>query len=71
MDALVDRLKSTPPAEGVEEIMLPGEIEARTEAERRRGGIPLNQDIWADLRREAERAGVELPEPAADGRSQA
>jgi LDH2 family malate/lactate/ureidoglycolate dehydrogenase len=69
MDALVERLKSTPRAEGVEEVMLPGEIEANTEAERRERGVPLSPDVWADLGREAERAGVKLPEPAADGRS--
>ena len=69
MDALVERLKSTPRAEGVEEVMLPGEIEANTEAERRERGVSLSPDVWADLGREAERAGVELPEPAADGRS--
>ena len=62
MGELVERLKTTPRAEGVDEVMLPGEIEARTEAERRRGGVPLTPDVWADLGREAGRAGVELPD---------
>ncbi len=65
IDTLVERLKTTPRAEGVEEVMLPGEIETRTEAERRRHGIPLTADVWADLQREAELAGIELPEPVA------
>jgi L-2-hydroxycarboxylate dehydrogenase (NAD+) len=63
MDALVESVKATPRAEGVEEVMLPGEIEARTEVERRRTGVPITPDVWADLGREARLAGVELPEP--------
>ncbi len=63
MDAMVERLKTTPRAEGVDEVMLPGEIEARTEAERRRSGVPITADVWADLGREAKLAGVALPEP--------
>jgi LDH2 family malate/lactate/ureidoglycolate dehydrogenase len=63
MDELVERLKTTPRAEGVDEVMLPGEIEARTAAERRRTGVPITPDVWADLEREAARAGVRLPEP--------
>ncbi|HET6467896.1 MAG TPA: Ldh family oxidoreductase [Geminicoccaceae bacterium] len=65
MDVLVERLKATPCADGFDEVMLPGEIEARTEAERRRDGVPLTADVWANLEGEAERAGVDLPEPAA------
>ncbi|HSA82062.1 MAG TPA: Ldh family oxidoreductase, partial [Geminicoccaceae bacterium] len=65
MDEMVERLKSTPRAEGVEEVMLPGEIEARTAAERRRSGVPFTPDVWADLEREAELAGVDLPAPVA------
>ena len=63
MDELVERMKTTPRAEGVDDVMLPGEIEARAQAERRRTGVPITADVWADLGREAERAGVELPQP--------
>jgi hypothetical protein len=43
--------------------MLPGEIEARTAVQRRRDGLPLTPDVWANLGREAEFAGVGLPDP--------
>lgn len=62
MDALVQALKATPRAEGVDEVLLPGEFEARTEAIRRRDGIPITPDVWADLEREAGLASVALPE---------
>jgi LDH2 family malate/lactate/ureidoglycolate dehydrogenase len=65
MDELALRLKSTARAEGVEEVMLPGEIEARTAEQRQRDGVPLSPDVWADLRSEAELAGVDLPDPVA------
>ena len=46
---LVDVVKSSPLAEGVEEILIPGEIEDR-EAERRlRDGIPLEAATWQEL----------------------
>ena len=63
MDELVERLKTTPRAEGFQEVMLPGEIEARTALQRRRDGIPLTPDVWTDLEREARLAGVALPAP--------
>ena len=62
MDDLVQELKTTPRADGVDEVMLPGEMESRTEARRRKEGIPITADVWDDLVREAELAGVVLPE---------
>jgi len=40
MDELVMRIKANPLADGFTEILMPGEIEARLEAERRQSGIP-------------------------------
>ncbi|MQA94108.1 MAG: Ldh family oxidoreductase [Streptosporangiales bacterium] len=62
MDILVDRIHANPPMEGVDEVLLPGEIEARLEARRATTGIPYGDRELAALREEARRAGVaELP----------
>lgn len=61
LDALVERAKGCPTAEGFDEILMPGEPEARAEAARRQGGIPLAAAEIDALVAEAERAGVEVP----------
>jgi LDH2 family malate/lactate/ureidoglycolate dehydrogenase len=58
MDTLVQRVRACPRAEGFDEILLPGEPEARQEAARRRGGIPYTAGEIASLQEEAARAGV-------------
>jgi L-2-hydroxycarboxylate dehydrogenase (NAD+) len=58
MDTLVERAKACPKAEGFDEILMPGEPEARTRAKRSRSGIPLTPDVVDALRIEADRAGV-------------
>ena len=40
MDTLISRVKTNPLASGFDEILIPGEIEARLENERRKTGIP-------------------------------
>jgi len=42
-------LKSAAPAEGSSEILLPGEPERRTSAERRKNGIPLDDETWRQI----------------------
>ena len=34
------------PAPGFEEVLVPGDPEARTRAMRRRDGIPIEDDVW-------------------------
>ena len=46
---LGERLKASPRATGVEEILLPGELEWRTRAQRAQDGIPLPQGTWDRL----------------------
>jgi LDH2 family malate/lactate/ureidoglycolate dehydrogenase len=60
MDVLVGRIKACPRAEGCDEILMPGEIEAREEAKRRRSGIPYAASEIAALEQEAKRAGVAM-----------
>ncbi len=61
MAALSDRAKGTERAEGVDEILLPGEPEHRTAARREVDGIPLDEAELAQLVAEADLGGVEVP----------
>jgi uncharacterized oxidoreductase len=54
-------VKATPPADGVSEVLYPGEVEHRTAIRRRREGIPVEDATWAKLGSLARAAGVELP----------
>jgi hydroxycarboxylate dehydrogenase B len=46
-------VKSAPLAQGATEILIPGEPEARLEAERRRDGIPIEDETWNQIERVA------------------
>jgi ureidoglycolate dehydrogenase (NAD+) len=48
-DALAAILKALPRQGGFDEILLPGERAARTEAKRRRSGIPIPRALWTEL----------------------
>ena len=58
MDRLASRVKNQPRADGVEQILMPGEPEALAEAERSETGIPLTPDVVESLRAEANLAGI-------------
>jgi LDH2 family malate/lactate/ureidoglycolate dehydrogenase len=58
MDTLIERVRACPKAEGVAEILIPGEPEVREEAARRKSGIPYSAAEIAFLQKEAARAGV-------------
>ena len=58
VDALKRRVKAVQPAAGFDEVLLPGEPEARSYAARVKDGIPLPDAVWADLRGLAEELGV-------------
>lgn len=61
MDAMIDMLEATPHAEGVDEILMPGEPEARNEARIAASGIPLAGNVVAEIESVAARLGVTLP----------
>jgi LDH2 family malate/lactate/ureidoglycolate dehydrogenase len=62
VDELIDELKALPKAEGVDDIMMPGEPEFRTHQERAMDGIPLPPGTLQKLRDAAARFGLALPE---------
>ncbi len=61
VEALKSRVKAVKPAAGFAEVLLPGEPEARSYAQRAQHGIPLPDAVWADLRGLAEEFAIELP----------
>lgn len=64
VDRLASALKTLPRAEGVDEIMVPGERGDRVLGERSERGIPLPGGTWTRLREVAGPAGVEMPPTA-------
>lgn len=65
MDHLVETLKAQPRAEGVEEVMIPGEPESKAEEERSGSGVPLQADVVESLKAEGEALGLAFPQPVA------
>lgn len=63
VDALKARVKSVKPAAGFDEALVPGEPEARSYAARVQNGIPLPDQVWADLCGLAHELGVRMPTP--------
>ena len=61
--ATVEEMKAAPKADGVEEILIPGELEVRTRQRRRRDGIALPEITCRELHEIGDRFGVEYPPP--------
>jgi LDH2 family malate/lactate/ureidoglycolate dehydrogenase len=49
IDLLIDELKDSPPADDGGQVLVPGEIESRNEAEIRAAGIPVGPGVFRDL----------------------
>jgi LDH2 family malate/lactate/ureidoglycolate dehydrogenase len=60
VDRMIEEIKSSRKAEGTEELFLPGEIEYRTEQERKASGIPLGAETVAELREVGRSCGVDM-----------
>lgn len=64
MDTLIDRLKAVERQPGIDEILIPGEPEARLERERlAAGAIPLHPEIVAGINAAAEELEVDIRLP--------
>jgi LDH2 family malate/lactate/ureidoglycolate dehydrogenase len=58
-DKLVRDAKSVAPADGFNEVLLPGELEHRTELKRREEGIPLYDEDWQAIVTGLRHAGLD------------
>ncbi|MEM7231198.1 MAG: malate/lactate/ureidoglycolate dehydrogenase [Planctomycetota bacterium] len=54
----IDYVKSSRRTPGVDEILLPGEIEDRTREDRLKNGIPLDDSTWSTIVEACQEAGV-------------
>ena len=61
LSGLLEQLKAVPSAAGVDEVLVPGEPEARAKAERERDGIPLPPTLWVTLEELSGELGVPSP----------
>lgn len=61
MASLIKMIKTTPPAEGFKEVLLPGEVEKREYAKRIIEGIPVYEDSWGKVKGVADELGVPMP----------
>ena len=60
-DTLTTLLKALPRQAGFDEITMPGERSQRTEARRRKNGIPIPPKLWQDLEKIGKQHNVKLP----------
>lgn len=60
MDTYVDSLKTSKRAEGVDEILLPGEIELRRQEQRQANGVDVPEETWRQITVLAEKLGASL-----------
>jgi len=61
MEAMIDDLKETPRAEGVDTIWMPGEMEMQRRDERLREGFPLSRPVLDEVRAVGTEFGVPWP----------
>lgn len=59
-DKLVKSVKNSPKAEGVKEILIPGEPESNERERRLRDGIPISEKAWQSLMQACKEYGVDV-----------
>lgn len=59
IEAFYEYLRSTPPARGVEAVLVPGDPERISLAARTESGVPIDAATWAEIRRAARDAGLD------------
>ena len=58
MTRYIDYFKNTKPAAGVDQVLIPGEPEKATRADRTKNGVPLPDETWAAIVATAREVGV-------------
>lgn len=66
VDDLITRLKSQRPQDGVDEVMLPGEIETNTRRRTLDAGVPIRPEVYGDLETLGDEYGVVVPDQLSD-----
>jgi LDH2 family malate/lactate/ureidoglycolate dehydrogenase len=61
VQAFLDGMRSTPPAAGFDEVLVAGDLEARTRKRQEAEGIELPEGVWVRLTECSERFGIALP----------
>ena len=61
LDKALGALRETPPADGHERVLTPGEREWSTQEERSRLGIPLHPTVVEELREVGTELGIRFP----------
>jgi uncharacterized oxidoreductase len=57
-----NHVRSVPPAPGFTEVLIPGDLEARTRADRERDGVPIPDPLWERLKQTADSLGLNINE---------
>jgi LDH2 family malate/lactate/ureidoglycolate dehydrogenase len=60
-DQFVRALRTARPADGFERIIVPGQLEAEKEQQRKKEGVPMRDEDWAKVLEVAARLGVNPP----------
>ncbi len=63
MKRVVDTVRGGKPAAGVDEVMMPGDKEARARVDRLANGVPLDAETIEQLAELAKECGVAMPQP--------
>ncbi len=66
MAKTLGRIKAVPPGPGFDEVLLPGEPEARFRVRRERDGIPIPEDTWHAVCKVGAELGVNVEAVARD-----
>ena len=59
-EIFIQHVKSSPAAEGFDEILLPGEIESKVKRQRTKEGIFVEDETWEQILEWGQKFGVEL-----------
>ena len=60
MTGFQQEVRDIQPADGFDEVVVPGDLEARARADRRANGLPLPDDVWESLVETAASLDIEL-----------
>jgi len=59
-DEFIHALGAVAPAEGFERVIVPGEIEAKNEEQRKKEGVPIRDEVWEGVMEVAAKLGINV-----------